>query len=322
MDEPVIVKQLNDDMVQMLRNWGTVSDFVHSEAPFVPIHTKGKKGYHTLADRVAPTSHEIPFLGDPGPSSVVAAAADNFPRPGSMLSASASTVPFGRVIDSAPLCPGELAPALPGQLGTDAADPSAAADLAADLLLYFLSLTAARLKEVVPTLDVHQLIISAAKEIEDCTNLFTQDGSKILQSCPASHGLPKKLNVLSLVIEIRMNQLQEYCKGWRLRQSRKPVQPANKTQFPEAKEKTKTTEGCCVCFLKTRVITEEMAQKTCRCHGMPLDDIHEHKKKRSCPLTCNDLESPDIFDNYVKVGEQTVLFMPSFWSTSKLFFTC
>ncbi|KAK1358304.1 hypothetical protein POM88_051560 [Heracleum sosnowskyi] len=163
MDEPVIVKQLNDDMVQMLRNWGTVSDFVHSEAPFVPIHTKGKKGYHTLVDRVAliaPTSHEIPFLGDPGPSSVAAAAADNFPRrslsaglvlptadmvsgqlhshirscsAGSMLSASASTVPFGRVIDSAPLRPGELAPALPGQLGTDAADPSAAADLDAYL---------------------------------------------------------------------------------------------------------------------------------------------------------------------------------------------
>ncbi|KAK1358311.1 hypothetical protein POM88_051567 [Heracleum sosnowskyi] len=61
-----------------------------------------------------------------------------------------------------------------------------------------------------------------------------------------------------------------------------------------------------------------MDYQTCRCHGMPLDDIHEHKNKRSCPLTCNDLESPDIFDNYVKVGEQTVLFMPSFWSTSKL----
>ncbi|KAK1358297.1 hypothetical protein POM88_051553 [Heracleum sosnowskyi] len=98
-------------------------------------HTKGKKGYHTLADRVAliaPTSHEIPFLGDPSPSSV---AADNFPLrsrsaglvlhshirsslAGSMLSA--STVPFGRVIHSASLRPGELAP-----------DPSAAAaDLA------------------------------------------------------------------------------------------------------------------------------------------------------------------------------------------------
>lgn len=51
---------------------------------------------------------------------------------------------------------------------------------------------------------------------------------------------------------------------------------------------------------------------------MPLDDRHEHQIKRSCPLTCNDLESLDIFDNSVKVGEQTVLFMPSFWCCLKL----
>ncbi|KAK1378674.1 hypothetical protein POM88_025418 [Heracleum sosnowskyi] len=33
---------------------------------------------------------------------------------------------------------------------------------------------------------------------------------------------------------------------------------------------------------------------------------------------CNDLQSPDIFEKYVKVGEQTVLFMPSFWCCLKL----
>ncbi|KAL8123140.1 uncharacterized protein LOC141717446 isoform X2 [Apium graveolens] len=58
--------------------------------------------------------------------------------------------------------------------------------------------------------------------------------------------------------------------------------------------------------------------QTCRCHGVPLDDRHEDKNKRSCPLTCNNLESPDIYDNSVKVGEQTVLFMPSFWCCLKL----
>ncbi|KAK1358069.1 Meiosis 1 arrest protein [Heracleum sosnowskyi] len=75
---------------------------------------------------------------------------------------------------------------------------------------------------------------------------------------------------------------------------------------------------CSLCSFYSPMIDGFTPWQTCRCHGMPLDDRHEHKNKRSCPLTCNDLESPDIFDNSVKVGEQTVLFMPSFWCCLKL----
>ncbi|WOG99333.1 hypothetical protein DCAR_0518681 [Daucus carota subsp. sativus] len=75
---------------------------------------------------------------------------------------------------------------------------------------------------------------------------------------------------------------------------------------------------CNLCSSYSPMIDGFTPCQTCRCHGMPLLDIHEHGKKRSCPITCNDLELSDIFDNSVKVGEQTVLFMPSFWCCLKL----
>ncbi|KAG1370257.1 hypothetical protein COCNU_15G006230 [Cocos nucifera] len=42
------------------------------------------------------------------------------------------------------------------------------------------------------------------------------------------------------------------------------------------------------------------------------------KKKMCCPLTCHELGASDLVDNAVRVGEQTVLFLPSFEGCQKL----
>lgn len=52
---------------------------------------------------------------------------------------------------------------------------------------------------------------------------------------------------------------------------------------------------------------------------MPLDEEHGNKIKRSsCPLTGKDLGTLDLFETSVKVGEQTIMFMPSFRCCLKL----
>ncbi|KAK2662180.1 hypothetical protein Ddye_000754 [Dipteronia dyeriana] len=58
--------------------------------------------------------------------------------------------------------------------------------------------------------------------------------------------------------------------------------------------------------------------QTCRCHGIPLGNtIKDRVKQPYCPITGHDLETIDIIENSVKVGENTVLFMPSFQSSLK-----
>ncbi|KAL6539085.1 hypothetical protein OROGR_011734 [Orobanche gracilis] len=58
--------------------------------------------------------------------------------------------------------------------------------------------------------------------------------------------------------------------------------------------------------------------QTCRCHGIPLDhSTMKPKRSSSCPVTNDDLGDFDINENSVRVGEQTILYMPSFQGTSK-----
>lgn len=57
----------------------------------------------------------------------------------------------------------------------------------------------------------------------------------------------------------------------------------------------------------------------CRCHGIPLSSTVKNKiKEPLCPITSHDLEKFDVIENSVKVGENTVLFMPLFQSSVKL----
>ncbi|XP_057995967.1 uncharacterized protein LOC110635165 isoform X2 [Hevea brasiliensis] len=61
------------------------------------------------------------------------------------------------------------------------------------------------------------------------------------------------------------------------------------------------------------------ACQTCRCHGIVLDNAAKNKVEGpSCPITGRDLGTTDVIENSVRVGDETILFMPSFQSTMKL----
>ncbi|KAK2987709.1 hypothetical protein RJ640_030296 [Escallonia rubra] len=58
--------------------------------------------------------------------------------------------------------------------------------------------------------------------------------------------------------------------------------------------------------------------QTCRCHGMPLEERRYKKMPSACPVTGDSLGDFDLIENSVKVGEQTILFMPSFHCCEEL----
>ncbi|KAI5004796.1 hypothetical protein ZWY2020_032039 [Hordeum vulgare] len=49
----------------------------------------------------------------------------------------------------------------------------------------------------------------------------------------------------------------------------------------------------------------------CRCHGRPIDDVTTNKAKWLCPTTSRQLAASDVTDSAVKIGDQTVLFLPT-----------
>lgn len=60
--------------------------------------------------------------------------------------------------------------------------------------------------------------------------------------------------------------------------------------------------------------------QTCRCHGIPLDKSIENLNDSplTCPVTGHFLGEVGLIENSVKVGESTILFMPSFQCCQKL----
>ncbi|KAK5777273.1 uncharacterized protein LOC108479427 isoform X1 [Gossypium arboreum] len=59
--------------------------------------------------------------------------------------------------------------------------------------------------------------------------------------------------------------------------------------------------------------------KTCRCHGVPLGNSEKTRIERpSCQVSGHELGTFDVIQNSVKVGENAILFMPSFQSSMKL----
>nr|KJB51322.1 hypothetical protein B456_008G212000 [Gossypium raimondii] len=59
--------------------------------------------------------------------------------------------------------------------------------------------------------------------------------------------------------------------------------------------------------------------KTCRCHGVPLGNSEKTRIERpSCQVSGHELGAFDVIQNSVKVGENAILFMPSFQSSVKL----
>ncbi|KAL1196826.1 hypothetical protein V5N11_024636 [Cardamine amara subsp. amara] len=59
--------------------------------------------------------------------------------------------------------------------------------------------------------------------------------------------------------------------------------------------------------------------RTCRCHGIPLGDSVEIKREKlQCSVTSHELGKYDVIENSVKVGDRTVLFLPSIHSLQKI----
>ncbi|KDP22508.1 hypothetical protein JCGZ_26339 [Jatropha curcas] len=77
--------------------------------------------------------------------------------------------------------------------------------------------------------------------------------------------------------------------------------------------------SCSLSISVSQIIDGFSACQTCRCHGIVLDNAVKDKADRpSCPVTGNDLGTANVIDNSVKVGDKTILFMPSFQSSMKL----
>lgn len=75
----------------------------------------------------------------------------------------------------------------------------------------------------------------------------------------------------------------------------------------------------CNLFALVSPVTNSFSHcQTCRCHGIPLGDIDKNFKRLYCPVTGCNLETCDVIENSVRLGEKTVLFLPSFHNSLKL----
>ncbi|KAL1563820.1 hypothetical protein AAHA92_06243 [Salvia divinorum] len=77
--------------------------------------------------------------------------------------------------------------------------------------------------------------------------------------------------------------------------------------------------SCDLCASFNPRVDEFNHCQTCRCHGIPLDhsSVHQSNKFHSCPITNDNLGALDINENTVRVGEQTMLYMPFFYNRPK-----
>ncbi|GAV92676.1 hypothetical protein CFOL_v3_36126 [Cephalotus follicularis] len=76
---------------------------------------------------------------------------------------------------------------------------------------------------------------------------------------------------------------------------------------------------CNLCASVNHIIDGFTPCQTCRCHGIPVGVAVKNKiKGPSCLVTGHDLGAFDVTENSVKVGEKTILFMPSFQSSMTL----
>ncbi|XP_073014295.1 uncharacterized protein [Typha latifolia] len=76
--------------------------------------------------------------------------------------------------------------------------------------------------------------------------------------------------------------------------------------------------SCNLFASSNQIVDGFVSCQTCRCHGHPIDITITNKTKSCCPLTCLELGASEIIENTVKVGEQTILFLPSFEGGSNL----
>ncbi|KAG2596280.1 hypothetical protein PVAP13_5KG151300 [Panicum virgatum] len=69
---------------------------------------------------------------------------------------------------------------------------------------------------------------------------------------------------------------------------------------------------CCNLYASANHITDGFPScQACKCHGCPIDHVTTNKVKWMCPITSRQLASSDVTDTAVRIGEQTVLFLPT-----------
>jgi hypothetical protein len=69
----------------------------------------------------------------------------------------------------------------------------------------------------------------------------------------------------------------------------------------------------------TAMLTQNtLTEQACKCHGHPIDLFTPSKAKWTCPTTNRQLVVSDIVDTAVRIGEQTVLFLPTSEGSSNL----
>ncbi|XP_010452700.1 PREDICTED: uncharacterized protein LOC104734758 isoform X2 [Camelina sativa] len=76
---------------------------------------------------------------------------------------------------------------------------------------------------------------------------------------------------------------------------------------------------CNLTAAANQIVDGFLSCRTCRCHGIPLQDSVVNKiEKLQCSITNLELGKFDVIENSVKVGNRTVLFLPSIHSLQKL----
>jgi len=69
----------------------------------------------------------------------------------------------------------------------------------------------------------------------------------------------------------------------------------------------------------TAMLTQNtLTEQACKCHGHPIDLVTPNKAKWTCPTTNRQLAASDVIDTAVRIGEQTVLFLPTSEGSSNL----
>jgi hypothetical protein len=77
-------------------------------------------------------------------------------------------------------------------------------------------------------------------------------------------------------------------------------------------------QSCSFLQVYVTYVNPDHIEQICRCHGRPIDLANTNKAKWMCPITSRQLTASDVTDTAVKIGEQTVLFLPDSEGVSSL----
>ncbi|KVH98074.1 hypothetical protein Ccrd_023688 [Cynara cardunculus var. scolymus] len=158
------------------------------------------------------------------------------------------------------------------------------------------------------SVDFVLLVSSGLGDLSESINNFLKNICD-LENCSFHNHLPGYAKVLCALVKKWLQDLRDEAEHLQARVKFKRNLLGSLNQI------------CCNLFPSFDLIIDEFKPcQACRCHGYPLDDEHGNGpvKSTSCPVTGNELGTLDLIENSLKVGEQTVLLMPSFHYYTKL----